>query len=138
MAVCLALLLSGCSKQPEEAVDPYPDMSTELRAMQGSWTDVNTNDSVDCSVIVQGYTIRVRYQAAPEEPVKKQNASIERLDEARNLILVNGGSGAWPYEYLKNNGTETLKLEYYTPTGWFYLNLNRADPSGGHPAVEAE
>lgn len=124
---CFWLMLTGCSKQPEADIDPFPDMSTELRTLQGSWVDINTNDSVECTVVFQGYTIRVRYQAAPEAVTQKQNASIDRLDEARNLILINGGSGAWPYDYLKDNGTENLQLEFFATDGWHQLNLYRAD-----------
>ena len=126
-AACLSLMLTGCSEQPGADADPYPDMSTQLRTLQGSWEDINTNDSVECTAVFQGYTIRVRYQATPEASTQKQNASIERLDEARNLILINGGSGAWPYDYFKDNGTENLRLEFFTTDGWHKLILSRAD-----------
>ena len=126
-ATCLGLILTGCSKQPDEESDPYPDLSTELRSLQGSWINADTNDSVECTAVFQGHTIRVRYQAAPEVSPQKQNASIARLDTARKLILINGGSGAWPYDYFKDNGTENLRLEFFATDGWHKMTLYRAD-----------
>lgn len=127
VATCLNLIFSGCSEQPETEADPYPEMSSGLRALQGTWVDINTNDAVECTAIFQGFTIRIRYQAGPEELTQKQNAAIDRLDEARNLVLINGGTGAWPYTYLQDNGTENLQLEFFTSDGWHKVNLNRAD-----------
>lgn len=126
-AACLWLMLTGCSKQPKEDIDPHPDMPTELRVLQGSWVDTNTNDLAECTAIFQGYTIRVRFQPSPEESTQKQNASIDRLDETRNLILINGGAGAWPYDYYTENGTEKIRLEFFTADGWHERILCRAD-----------
>lgn len=124
-AICFWLMLSGCSEQPGATTDPYPEMSTQLRSLQGSWIDLKPDDPVECTAIFQGYTVRVRYQAAQDETVQKQNASIDRLDEVRKLILINGGAGAWPYDFIQKNETEYLYLEFYMPDGWHKLHLQR-------------
>lgn len=126
-ATCIGLFLSGCSEQAEVEIDPYPEMSSDLHSLQGSWVDINTNDLVECTAVFQGYTIRVRYQAAPEESIQKQNASIDRLDETRDLILINGGTGAWPYIYSKDHENEQLQLEFFLSDGWHKLNLSRSE-----------
>ena len=124
---CLILMLSGCSRpSAPNVVDPYPDMTPDLKRMQGTWVDVNTNDSIECTAIIQGYTLRLRYQGGEEALQLKQNASIERLDEQRKLIVLNGGTGAWPYELQPENGIDHLELEFFSSDGWHNLDLCRA------------
>lgn len=124
---CLLLMLTGCSNEPAPEVNPYANMAPHLKQMQGTWVDYNTNDTVECTAIFQGYTVRVRYQGDAEGPQQKQNASIERLDEQRNLIVLNGGTGAWPYELQPENGIEHLELEFYSSDGWHRIDLCRAN-----------
>lgn len=124
---CLLLMLSGCTGESTiEVIDPFTDMAPELQRMQGTWVDFNTNDTVECTAIIQGYTIRVRYQGNEEAIQLKQNASIERLDEQRSLIVLKGGTGAWPYELQPENGIEHLELEFFSAEGWHHLDLCRA------------
>ena len=125
----LLLMLTGCAEASVHEMnhDPYPDMPPELRRMQGSWVNANTNGSIESAAIIQGYTIRVRYQKDSESPKQKQNASIDRLDEERHLIVLNGGIGAWPYSLKPDAGKELLEIEFYGSGGWHRMNLCRAD-----------
>jgi hypothetical protein len=123
----LLLILSGCSKEPAAEVDPYPEMSVHLRNLQGNWTDSNTNSASESAAVIQGYTIRVRYQASPDDVLQKQNASIDRVDEQLQMIVLNGGTGAWPYE-LKRDGTNALlKLSFFSTDGWHKMELSRSE-----------
>lgn len=120
----LALMLSGCTDTEKTAADPYPDMPADLRQLQGSWVDVNTNDSAECTAVIQDYTLRIRYQNSPDQPLQKQNGSIERLDEERKLIIINGGAGACRYNFLDD---DHLMLEFFTSDGWHNTHLRRSN-----------
>jgi hypothetical protein len=126
---CAILMLTGCWKSETEAVDPYPEISGDLRIMQGSWVALDTNGCINCGALIDGYTIRMRFQDSPDTPLVKQNASIARLDEQRKLILLNSGYAAWPYYIGKEDGHDHLELEFYNQTGkdWIRLHLRRED-----------
>ena len=116
-----AWALLGCSEQ-EAAYDPYPDMPSDLRQLQGIWTAADTNACATCEAVFQGYTIRVRYQETDDDPIIKQNVSINRLDEQRHLLIINGGAGAWPYD---RSTSGELELEFFNDSGWHKLSLRR-------------
>lgn len=118
----VTLTVSGCSKSEESAYDPYPDMPSDLRQLQGAWAAADTNMCTTCEAVFQGYTIRVRYQEAPDDPMIKQNVSINRLDEERHLLIINGGAGAWPYD---RSTQDELELEFFNDAGWHKLSLRR-------------
>ncbi|MDF7824227.1 hypothetical protein P4B35_09415 [Pontiellaceae bacterium B12227] len=124
LLIFLSLIISGCGDTEQDIADPYPDMQADLRLLQGSWVDVNTNDSIECTTVFQDHTIRIRYQKSPEQPLQKQNGSIERLDEQRKLIIINGGAGACNYTFLED---QNLMLEFFTSDGWHIVHLRRAD-----------
>lgn len=125
--VCVVLLLNSCSGESASTNEPYPDMPTELKSMQGTWVDVNTNDAIECTAIIQGYTIRVRYAPGEEQPLQKHNASIDRIDEQRDLLILNGGIGAWPYALESQDNGQHLELEFFGTDGWHKMTLSRAD-----------
>ncbi|MDF7807666.1 hypothetical protein P4E94_09480 [Pontiellaceae bacterium B12219] len=127
ISVGLLFAVNGCSKEPAAEVDPYPEMSKPLRNLQGNWTNASTNNTAESAAIIQGYTIRVRFQEAPDQILQKQNASIDRIDEKLQMIVLNGGTGAWPYE-LKQDGTNTfLTLRFFATDGWHKMELCRND-----------
>lgn len=125
----LFLMLQGCSRQSTDttAYTPYPEMPERLQALQGTWTDINTNDAVECAVVIQGYTIRVRYHSAADELLQKYNASIDRLDEEQSVLILNGGTGAWPCQLTEVDEQETLKLDFFGTDGWHEMLLRRTD-----------
>lgn len=123
---CLLLMISGCSNDTTTTLDPYANMAPALQRLQGTWTDFNTNDTVECTATIQGYTIRVHFQGSEEANHFKQNVSIDRLDEQRSLIVLNGGTGAWPYKLIPENGEDHLELEFFSSDGWHNLDLCRA------------
>jgi polyferredoxin len=126
---CAILMLTGCSKAEPPVADPYPDMTGDLRMMQGSWSALDTNGCIDCGAVIDGYAIRMRFKNSPEAPMVRQNASIARLDEQRKLILLNNGYAAWPYFIGKEAGQDHLELEFYNETGsdWVRVHLQRDD-----------
>ena len=119
----LFMMLSGCSGEQPMAQDPYPEMPTDLCQMQGAWVAADTNSCALCQATIQGYTIRIRYQIQVDSELVKQNVSIDRLDEQRSLLIINGGTGAWPYERAAEG---VLKLEFFNEKGWHKLSLKRA------------
>ena len=123
----LSLMLSGCSKQETVEVDPYPEMSADLKSMQGRWLASDTNNVQECGAIIEGYTIRLRYQSQTNSPMLKHNASIDRLDEARKLIIINGGIAAWPYYYGPEDGIEHLEVEFFSKEGWNRMHMTRRE-----------
>lgn len=118
----IALTLSGCSENEAAAYAPYPDMPADLRQLQGTWAAADTNRCTTCEAVFQGYTIRIRYQEEPDDPMIKQNVSISRLDDQRNLLIINGGAGAWPYD---RSTQDELELEFFNDSGWHKLSLRR-------------
>ena len=119
----LIMMLNGCSGEQPAARDPYPEMPADLRQMQGQWVVDDTNVCALCQVKIQDYTIRIRYQEKQDGAILKQNVSIDRLDEQRHLLIINGGTGAWPY----NRSNDVLKLEFFNEKGWHKFSLKRSD-----------
>lgn len=129
IAALACLMLTGCSPQTAENADPYPDMPNDLRMMQGSWVALDTNGCMKCGALVDGYTIRLRFQDQPEMPMLKQNSSIDRLDAERKLIILNSGYAAWPYSIGTEDGQDHFELEFYNQASkeWHRLHLKRAE-----------
>lgn len=122
-------MLAGCSRQTAESADPYPEMPSDLRMMQGSWVALNTNGCMTCGTLIDGYTIRLKFQRRPEMPLLKQNASIDRLDVQRKLIIMNSGYAAWPYSIGRKDGRDHFELEFYNPANkeWNRVLLKRTE-----------
>ena len=120
---------SGCSKEAQ-SVDPYPDMPSDLRAMQGAWEALDTNACMQCGVTIQGYTLRLRFQDNPERPLLKQNLSISRIDVARKVLVLNNGYTAWPYSVGLQDGEERFDLKFFNTVGgnWHTIQMKRAEP----------
>ena len=118
-----ALMLFGCT-DTEPPEDPLQNMQTDLRQLQGTWIDLNTNDHIEYTAVIQNHTLRIRYQSSPEHPLQKQNDSIQRLDEERKLIIINGGAGTCRYNFLAD---DHLMLEFFTSDGWHNMHLRRSD-----------
>lgn len=119
------MLVIGCSESESVATDPYPEMSRELRNLQGTWVPATTNCCDTSTAIFTGYTIRIRYKQNAESPLLKHNVSIERVDAARQLLVLNGGTKAWPFYHRSEDGTELLDIEFFSQTGWQSAFLKR-------------
>jgi hypothetical protein len=119
------LLLWGCTKHSEQAIDTSPDLPPPLQKMQGTWQTEDT--TAQCTAIFQLHTVRIRYQSQASEQLYKRNASIERVDAVRNQLIINGGTGSWPYRFSYENGEEQLALEFFTEEGWRHIKLKRKE-----------
>jgi hypothetical protein len=127
--ICLALLISGCSLNSSDEVVSDNKPQGILGSMQGSWEPITTNDyTVTSGVIVQDDTIRIRYQGSPELTMERHSAMIDRIDESGQLLIINGGVGAWPYFYGIQDGQEHLEIEFYSRAeeAWHRLHLKRS------------
>lgn len=122
----LILMLTGCS-DTGNTPPPQSHLTLTLQRMQGHWETPHSDTKEACTAIIQEHTIRLRYQADEEQPQLKINAGIERLDEQRNLIILHGGTGAWPYEISTQDGLEHLVIEFFGHDGWHRLDLCRAN-----------
>lgn len=123
----LFLMVSGCSESESSVADPYPEMTHKLRTLQGTWTAASTNSCSEGGAIIDGYTVRIRYQQNTNSPLFKHNASIDRVDAERQLLILNGGTGAWPFYHRTQEGKELLDIEFFSQSGWNKVNLQR-DP----------
>ncbi len=104
----------GCSDQSTADQSPQADFPENLSLLQGSWVSVSSNGCFDsCNVIIDGYTIRLRYQEEADASVVRECAGIERIDEGLQVIVLSGEHGAWPYLYGTSNGREWLELEFF-------------------------
>lgn len=118
-------LCAGCSDSSENPPpDPYPDMPPVLKSLQGAWSTLQTNES--CSVLFQGYTVRLRYENDEDGIQHKQNASIDRVDTDRSYLIINGGSGAWSYRFDPAD-QQQLYLEFLTEAGWRRIHFTRSE-----------
>lgn len=128
MGMTAALIGVGCSEQPGDSTadDVLPRI---LNSMQGSWVSVTTNGCTDnCGATIEGYTIRLRYQATLDAPMVRHSSTIEKLDETRQLLILAGGSGAWPYFYGIKDGEEHLEVEFFIDQDqeWRRIYLRRS------------
>jgi len=122
---CLFLMVSGCSPNEPVAPDPFPEMPDTLRTLQGTWIPSTTNCCNEGSAIIDGYTVRIRYQENTNSALLKHNASIERVDAPRKLLVLNGGTAAWPYFHRKEGNKELLDIEFFSHSGWNKISLQR-------------
>jgi hypothetical protein len=127
--ICLALLVAGCSKNSGDEVVSSNAPTGVLGSMQGTWEAVSTNGcTMSYGAVVQGDTLRIRYQRSPDLPMERSNALINRVDEQAELLIINDGVGAWPYFYGIEDGQEHLEIEFYSKQqeAWRRLHLKRS------------
>ncbi|VGO22280.1 hypothetical protein SCARR_04362 [Pontiella sulfatireligans] len=93
-----------------ETAEAYP---ADLQRMQGQWQAVSTNVFCMCEAIIVGPTIRLRYQLTPDSSVLKRNVSIRNVDEARKMLVMYDGLGAWTYDLRPADGAEGLELRFF-------------------------
>lgn len=135
VAVGLIVVLTcmGCSDHAADEPEPDGTLPKTLGLMQGSWEPVSTNVSTDnCGVIIEGYSIRLRYQDSPDSPMIRQSAVIDHIDEQRKILMVNGGISAWPYFYGTKDGLEHLELEFFSQyhKEWRRVRMRRSMAGG--------
>lgn len=123
------LAVVGCSESIIDEPEPDTALQGDLAMMQGVWESVSTNA---CGMTVDGITIRLRYEDTPGSPMLRQNARIQRVDEQRKLLIINGGVGAWPYFYGIQDGEEHLEVEFFIQQNqeWKQLHLRRIQKKG--------
>ena len=113
MGMITVLVSSGCSDRT--ANEPDAGLPGVLGKMQGTWESVTTNGCTDlCGVVVNEYSIRLRYQDSPGSPLVRQSTVIDSINEQRQVLIVNEGIGAWPYFYGTKDGLEHLDLEFFS------------------------
>jgi hypothetical protein len=128
LAFVLVFISMGCSRDDLPDEDTGVELPAELGLMQGSWKASSANGCTeDCNVVIDGYTIRIRYQETPDSTVVRQSVVVDRLDEQKKLLLLNGGKGAWNYLYGITNGQEHLELNLFSRhhMKWKKLYLKR-------------
>jgi hypothetical protein len=115
VGVIIVLTCMGCSGYTEDALEPAADLPTGLGLMQGAWESISTNGVADhCGAMIEGYSIRLRYQDLPDSPLVRQSTVIDSINEQRQVLMVNQGIGAWPYFYDTKDGLEYLDLEFFS------------------------
>ena len=131
----LALILcaacaAGCSKSNEQEQARTPEMSPGLSRMQGNWIAASTNEgcTATCGVLIDGHAVRIRYQESADAPVIRESAVIDRIDEQKKLLIINGGIGAWPYVHGTEDGREHLEIEFHVRSlgEWRRMHLKRS------------
>jgi hypothetical protein len=128
VAVCLA----GCSDQSNVQEPAVPELPGMLGRLQGEWVPLGTNGCTsNCLVSIDGRSVRVRYQEAPGTTSVRESALIDRIDEQRRLLVINGETGAWKYKYGTEGGAEHLELEFFSSDldgNWRWMSLVRGEP----------
>ena len=132
--VYIGLALAGCDDDGVSTRDiPLAEiLPVALEALQGSWCSSETNVHATCDVIINEYPVRLKYQQNSEQPVLKQNVMIKEVDVRRNLLLINGGTAAWPYSLSRqSDGTVLISLKFYNSLSheWVKANLCRVEES---------
>jgi hypothetical protein len=129
-ALCtLIVMVSGCSDKAEQQESEGSELSEVLSRMQGSWEAASTNGCTEnCGAVVQGDTLRIRYQGSPESAMERHSVRIDRIDEQAKVLIINDGVGAWPYFYGIQDGQEYLEIEFYSrlEQAWHRLRLKRS------------
>lgn len=131
LVAILVIMFSGCSDGREPQESEAQNLPKVLAQMQGSWVAVSTNGcTINCGVDFDGYSVRVRYQESPDSSMVRTSALVERVDEQKQLLIINGGVGAWEYSIGTEEGLEYLELEFYSRNSdenWRRMYLKRAE-----------
>lgn len=123
----MTVLLSGCGDHAAPAEEVL-DIPEQLAVMQGAWESVTTNGCTpSCGAVIEGNTVRLRYQEAPGSAMVRHSASIEQVDEEGQLLILTGGMGAWPYFHGLEEGEEHLEIEFFIQQHkeWRRMHLRR-------------
>jgi hypothetical protein len=134
IGMVMLFAVTGCSDQSTADQSPETDLPENLSLVQGSWACSCTNSGAgSCNVIIEGHTIRLRYQEEEDSSVVRESSTIERIDENLQVFILAGESGAWPYLYGTSDGREYLELEFFNrhQQEWKRLRLYRADHTKG-------
>ncbi len=127
---CLAAagMLVGCgSREPIPAgIDELPEI---VRTLQGRWTAAESNAIQAIEVVIDGYTLRLRYQEEPDGPLFKKNVVIKSVDQQRRMLLIHDGTSAWPYALERQGGGAILTLEFYNSveSSWTQVRMKNTE-----------
>jgi len=124
-----SLLYTGCAPSDETASTEEEALPKTLSSLQGEWVSMDAAPSnQNAYVVIDRYSIRIRYQEGPDERLVRESAVINHVDEANQFLVINDGLAAWNYSLMKEDGAERLELEFYSKSledGWRTLLLER-------------
>ena len=131
LVMILTITILGCSDSAESQQPDTQNIPEVLVQMQGSWVAVSTNGcTLKCGVNIDGNSIRVRYQESPDSSMVRVSVVVERVDEQKQLLIFNAGTGAWRYSLGTDDGLEHLELEFFSKSlvdNWRRMHLKRAE-----------
>jgi len=129
MVACLLLGGVGCGRPQADqgsASEADLDLPADLRAMQGEWSAIETNEHAACSINIAGYTIRMCYQKAVDDPLLKTNISIMEIDQQKKILVMHNNEGAWTYN-LQEEHEAYLFIEFFSAAThkWVHVCMKR-------------
>ena len=131
MAAGLIAVLSsaGCSDPIDDESKSTVTLPKALGLIQGRWESVSTNGTAEnCGITIEDYSIRLRYQDAPDSPMERHSSVIDRVDEQGQVLIINGDLGVWPYFYGMEDGEEHLEVEFFSQQHgtWKRMHMRRS------------
>lgn len=131
LVTIFAVAIWGCSDSGNSQQSEVQSLPEALGRIQGVWEAVSTNGCTpNCGVNIDGYSVRVRFQEFPDSVMVRESALVERVDEQKEILIINGGSGAWDYSISVEDGLEYLELEFFSHSldgNWRRMYLKRPD-----------
>jgi hypothetical protein len=123
-------LICGCGNKPsaiQKGTENQPALPAGLERIQGTWYKGKINSYPLCEVIIDEFTIRLRYYKT-EETVVKRNARIESIDEKNGVLNIYNMDAPWIYRIDKKQGRKELSLRFYNTDDhqWVYVQLIEA------------